>query len=161
MPFPVSIRGRFRIARSVGCEDVTASVIEKAKDTLWELSDHVEIVEQSIISTPSLAAWFTAPGGRSHPMVPFDDVRLTVTGDETEAVVTYDLSTHRMLIIVGMMAVIIVVGGEVASIGHQPPLAALDGGLKFAAGAFAWLFGVNFLLGWIRGPRWLRKKLSS
>jgi hypothetical protein len=99
--------------------DARASVIEKAQDALWERSDHVEIEGQSVISNPSFGAWFTAPGGRSHPMVPFDDVRITVTGDEAEAVISYELSTHRMLLVVGMMASIIVIGGEVASIGHE------------------------------------------
>lgn len=94
-------------------------------------------------------------------MVPFDDVRITVTGDETGAVISYELSTRRMLLLVGMMALLIVIGEGVASIGHEQPLAAVIGGLKLAAGAFAWLFGMNFLLGWIRGPRWLQRKLSG
>lgn len=136
-------------------------MIDKAQDVLWERSDHVEIVGQSVVSKPSFGAWFTAPGGRWHPMVPFDVVRITVTGTEGEAIISYELSTRQMLLIVGIMALIIVIGAEVASIGHEGPLAALSSGLEIAAGAFAWLFGVNFVLGWIRGPRWLRKKLSG
>ena len=65
-----------------------------------------------------------------------------------------------MLKIVGFMALSVVVFVEVTSIGWEGPSAALSTALKFAVGAFLWLFGMNFLPGWIRGPRWLRLHLS-
>ena len=160
MPFPVSVRGTFVVSRSAGYVDVRSAVILKAEELLATRSDRVEVVDQTVVSRPSFFASFTAPGSNWHPMVPFDVITLRVSGSEAEAVVAYALSTRRILRIVGFMALSMVIIIEAASIGHGGPIAALGTALKVAIGAFTWLFGMNFMLGWIRGPRWLRLHLS-
>jgi len=94
-------------------------------------------------------------------MVPFDVVRLTVSGSETEAVVDYNLSTRRMLWIVTAMAFAVALFVLLTSIGHEGMRAAAGTAAKLAALAFAWLFGMNFLFGWLNGPRWLRRNLRG
>ena len=94
-------------------------------------------------------------------MVPFDVVRLTVSGSESEAVVDYDLSTRRILWIVSAMSVGVALFVLLTSVGHEGMPAAAGNAAKLAGLAFALLFGMNFLLGWLNGPRWLRRNLSG
>lgn len=161
MPFPVSITGRFYVARGDRADDVRAQVIKEASELLGKRSDDVEIEQCTVVSRPSFIAWFTAPGSNWHPMVPFDVVRLTVSGSESEAIVDYDLSTRRMLWIVSAMATAVALFVLITSIGNEGMRAAADTAAKLAALAFGWLFGMNFLFGWLRGPRWLRRNLRS
>ncbi len=159
MPFPVSIRGQFAVVRSSAHSDARASVVSEAEDLFATRSDNVEVIGQTVTAQPSFLAWFSA-GSNWHPMIAFDNMKITVTGTETEAIVFYELSTVRMLSIVGLMSCGVIVFVEATSLKWGGPLANLGTALEFAAGAFSWLFGVNFVLGWIRGPRWLKANLS-
>lgn len=161
MAFPLSVTGRFHVAREARAGDIRTHVIEEVSDLLSQRSDDVEVEQQTVISRPSFMAWFTAPGTNMHPMVPFDVVRLTVSGTEAEAVVNYDLSTCRMLWIVIAMSVSVGLFILAASVGHEGMRIAAGTAAKFSVVAFAWLFGMNFLSGWLRGPRWLRRNLSG
>lgn len=161
MPFPVSITGRFYVARGERAGDIRAQVIEEASELLGKRSDDVEIEQRTVVSRPSFMAWLTAPGSNWHPMVPFDVVRLTVSGSESDAIVDYDLSTRRMLWIVSAMATAVALFVLITSVGNEGMRAAADTAAKLAALAFGWLFGMNFLFGWLRGPRWLRRNLRG
>ena len=122
-------------------------------------SDNVEVTEQTITAQPSFLAWFSA-GSNWHPMVPFDNMKITIGGTEAEAIVSYELSTVRMLRIVGLMSLGVIVFVEATSLKREGLLADLGTALEFAAGAFGWLFGMNYIFGWIRRPRWLKAHLS-
>jgi hypothetical protein len=160
MPFPVSVRGEFVVIRSAGHSDIRAFVIAQAENLLSTRSDNVTVTGQSVISRPGLLAWwFTGPNW--HSMAPFDQVKLIVSGTAAEAVVAYELSTRRMFRIVGLMSLFIFIFVEATSFERDGPVAALSFAMKAAAGAFVWLFGMNFLIGLVRGPRWLRAHLSG
>jgi hypothetical protein len=159
MPFPVSVRGEFAVIRSAGHIDIRAFLIAQAENLLSTRSDNVKVTGQSVISRPSLLAWWFSPNW--HSMAPFDQVKLIVSGTAAEAVVAYELSTRRMLRIAGLMSLFIFIFVEATSFGRDGPVAALSFAMKAAVGAFTWLFGMNFLIGLVRGPRWLRARLSG
>lgn len=161
MPFPISIRGHFTLHRQTESGDIRPPLIEAAADLLWKRSDDVQVEDNTVLSRPSFLAWFTAPGTNWHPMGPVDQVRLTIAGQDSEAVVAYELSTRRMLWTVTAMICGLTSFLVLTSFRHEGPVVALGSATKLAPVAFAWLFGANYLLGWWRAPRWLRRNLRK
>jgi hypothetical protein len=158
MPFPFSIRGSFSIPRIDKIDDVSLHLLEQAEALLSVHSDSVRVVEQTVFSRPRIGAWFFSYGGSWHPMVPFDNITLTISGTSSVACVGYILSTRRMLwIVLCMIAVVIIFGA--ASFQQETFVDTVAGQIKFAAVMFFWLFGMNYLLGMVRGPKWLQNEL--
>ncbi len=119
MAFPFSVSGSFIIRAAPETTRIQKLLVSQTEALLWKRSDDVSIEGQTIISRPSFMAWFTAPGTNWHPMVPFDEVRVTISGDSSEAIVRYEFSTLRILKIVACATVGLVGFAEITSVGSE------------------------------------------
>jgi hypothetical protein len=158
--FPTSINGRFSIPQVSAGTDVRMQILEQASILLGSSSDDVTTFENTIFSKPSFTAWFFSYGNNWHPMVPFDNITLTISGTPSLAFIDYTLSTKRMLWIVSGMIALGMVLAVCSSSLESLSATVLDLG-KFALWAFTLLFGGNYLLGLFRGPDWLHSKLLT
>jgi hypothetical protein len=161
MAFPFSVSGSFVVRAAADTTGIQKLLMAETEALLWKRSDDVSIEGQTIFSRPSFMAWFTAPGTNWHPMVPFDEVRVTISGDSSEAIVRYEFSTRRILKIVACGTAGLAGFVEITSFGSEGVVNAMPKALGGAALLFAWLFGANYSVGALRGPRWLRRHLRT
>ncbi len=96
------------------------------------------------------------PGGNWNILVPFNSGTFRVEAEDTSARVHYRLSTVRILVaitaVLGLLLGIMIAG----SFRHDWLSAAKMLGL-----GWLWLFGMNYLIGTIRIPIWLKRGLRK
>jgi hypothetical protein len=155
------IRGDFEVTVAGQDGDVRELLAEAAKGLVAERFDDVRLERHTITARRRFTDWINTPAGDWHPLAAFDEVRLTVSGNEIDATVEYELSSRHLLWFTVAFAFVGICFVEVTSIGHEGPLAAIPIAASFVAFAFVMLFGVNFLIAWLRGPRWLRAELRK
>ncbi len=151
MPFPVSITGKIEIPRESMLSGDLELLKRRAVETLEMLTDSVTEAGMTVRSSPHLQDMFQGKIGDWHPMVAIDDVDLEITQSFSGTFINYRLSTTFVFRLVTSFSVIFFLFG---ALGHS-----WVEGAKLAGLAFGWVFGTNYLLSWLRGPRWLRKQL--
>lgn len=151
MPFPVSITGKIEIPR----ESMLAGDLEllkrRAVEILEMLTDSVTEEGMTVRSSPHLQDIFQGKVRNWHPMVAFDDIDLEITQSFYGTFVNYRFSTSFIFRFVTCFSAIFFLFGASGRTWIE--------GAKLAVLSFGWVFGMNYLLGWLRGPRWLRKQL--
>jgi hypothetical protein len=157
MSFPLSIEGHFQIARGDSQGELCMQVLERAKGALWEVSDHVAVRDEQVVSRRGLPRFFLPAGG--HPLAFVDRVVITVTDDDNSADVHYVLGTASIcylltaMVLAGVLAALLI-GSVQASLTN---LASAAAGFLFLAG---WMVGGTYFLAWVRAPAWLKSKLA-
>jgi hypothetical protein len=161
VPFPVSIKGSINIPREVILDGDPETLKRRAIQALELLTDSVTSDGMMIRSRPHFQDHFWGKIGRGHAMAPFDDIDLEIVQSLSGTNVRYRLSTTFMLRFVSPFAIIVFFAAGWPSIQHPTWELSWIEGAKYAGLAFGWVFGLNYLLGWFRGPRWLRKQLLN
>jgi hypothetical protein len=123
--------------------DRVEKLLEKQQKTVSERGSDYLIFNDALWSNPFGPNWLA--------MVIYDHGRFWI--DQDEQSIRYDLrSLHGMLFCLLGALTFFLFG--IASGG-------LLGGIKFAAGIFAWLYGMNVLLAFVRVPRAIHKAVTS
>jgi hypothetical protein len=154
--FPLSVRGSVRLKlASAPAETAIKATLDRIGEMLDEEAANDVIVDQNEVR---FSAGMRRDVSNWNVLLQFDTGRIWIEPQDTMFVIKYDLSTLQIL-----LTVTLVVAGLSA-------LAFLVHGLqsdtvKNAATTFAigwgWLFGMNYITGTIRFPRWLRKGLRD
>ena len=159
MTFPVSVEGKFFIEHPGVSGGSTTALVEIARVVLLDEFRNAEVNESTIVSRSYFAQWFVS--GNWHAMVPFDEVTLTLSPANGGVLIRYTLSTRRMFHIVSMMTVVAIAFLYPGDATNLSPIDIMELMITNLALIFGWLFGGNYALGMVRGPRWLREKLTA
>ncbi len=151
MPFPISVAGTIEIPR----ESILSGDIQLLKrrtvEALELLTDTVTEDGMTVRSRPHVQEMFRRKVGNWHPMVAFDDIDVEIVNSFSGTVINYRFSITFALRFVAVGSVMFFLFGAMAHSWLE--------GARLAGMAFGWVFGVNYLLGWLRGPRWLKRQL--
>src|SRR3569832_1686009 len=156
--FTIDVSGSIRLRNLTNPARDIKPVAERIVDMLDHVGASEVWHEQDIVRFKrglfSRGGW----SGSWNILVPFDSGSLRIETEDTALRVRYRFSTVRMmLIITGMMAVLFALGLQ-HKINHPTDWQVT---LKFAGIGWLWLFGMNYLIGMIRVPLWLKRGLRN
>jgi hypothetical protein len=128
-------------------------VLERARKALQEASDSVAVQDEQVVSR----RFFVSKGG--HPLMLVDRVVVTVIDRGDSADVSYVLGTTSACYLWAALVLFGVLFTFVGSLGHTPPMNPVWAVAEFIAG-WGWMFGVTYVLAWLRVPAWLKRKVA-
>jgi hypothetical protein len=153
--FPVSVSGSIRV-RNLGNP---APFVKPATERIVDMLDaaYASDVWPEDAEVRFKTAFF-GRGSNWNILAPFNSGTLTIEPEDTSLRVRYRLSTVRMLLFVTAAV------GLISAIPAWQELSRGEGLQKaaeiFSAG-WLWLFGMNYLIGMIRIPIWLKRGLRN
>ena len=161
MSFPLSISGSFTIARSATEPATPATVAAHAQAALAARSDDVRLDGQSVTAPSRYKGWFATPYLDTHPLAPFEVVRLEITDTPDGIGVTYDLGTRKILLyglLIGLFFAC-----QMGWFAYTPDDPAFAARIAMIYGLFGFvgIFGLNYVIGLIRAPAWLKRELGQ
>lgn len=147
MPFPTSINGTILIATRADPENSIAPVRAAYKD--WLVSNRASSIEATPLGLSFRAGIFRLVGNWNI-LGPISSGEIDVAADGLQLKVAYRLRCTEVLVVASVMAAFLFV---VAAIGTGKLLIAL----AISALGFAWLFGMNYLIAYLRLSRALSR----
>jgi len=128
----------------VALDGVERLLEKQRKNSIERGSDHIAF-DDPLWSDPFGPNWVA--------LVIYDRGRFWIGQGLHGRTLRYDLRSLHLMVFCLFVALIAFLAG----LTHD----GLSGGLKFAAGAFAWLYGMNILLALVLVPRAIRKAVRS
>ena len=149
------------IPRPAGVPATPDTIMARAQSALTARSDDIRVDGQSVTAQSRYKGWLSTPHLDSHPMALFEVVRLDLTDTPDGTRVAYAFGTRKILLyglVIGLFFACVM--GWFA---YAPNGAAFAARIAMIYGLFGFMgiFGLNYIIGLFRAPRWLRRQLSQ
>ena len=159
--FPISVAGTVRLKMGVPVTDaMVRAACDRIADMLDEAmagssaADNVRIEGNTV---HFYAAWFALRWNWNF-LAPFDKGQIIVELHRNAIAIRYTLSTVNMLLLI--TSVLAAIGAFVVW-GKPDILKEVRTIAPYLGLGWLWLFGMNYLIGMIRAPLWLRRGLRK
>lgn len=161
MPFPTSVGGQFGLQAA---EDIDVPALTRDRtESLFARQGTSSVVSVGRTITWRRPFMQSFRMGIVHssfdPVGSFNEIRFTVSGASSQAVVTYECDTRELL---GASAVLSAVMSLLAStMGHSDLPTRIAIGAVVASIMFTWLFGASYVFASSCAPDWIEDRLSG
>ncbi len=156
--FPIDVSGSIRLRDLANPSNSIKPVADRIVAMLDEAGASEVWLEQNVVRFKrglfGGGVWSTG----WNILAPFDSGTIRLDTEDTSLRVRYRWSTIRMMLIVtGLMAVVLVPSVQ-HNVKHPVDWQLA---IKFAGLGWLWLFGMNYLIGMIRVPLWIKRELKE